>query len=358
MVSYLAVALLLTSAGKTSLLASFVARQFVSPVVGCLLDQRLPSAVPGSSLSLHLIDSQAEEDLTNKLNFADVILFAYSTGDMSSLTGIRERWIPGVVSSVADLSSKKALLVGLKADLGRAEGQEAEVTAQLFVDFPFLLESVRCSALSGSGVEKVFVRAELNVTYPVAPLFYNQQFTSPCYRAFKRIFRIYDKDVDGLWNIQEFRSFQESCFGLTLNAEESELLRDRVLRMNPFGFSGSSLTLDGLFALLTMYVTPLTGCLWAVLQLHGYDDDLDLELPQMLPPPLRANQTLRLSSSAVAFLTGLAKYSVLALRPQEPLKVDAAVLHSMFSVVSEDDLEQPVPWLRTEFPVIKVIILV
>ena len=341
--------------GKTSLLASFLAGEFASPKLSCLLDQRAPSAVPGSSLTLHLVDTEPnDESLATKLNFADVILFGYSTADMATLVGVRERWIPLVSSAVADLSSKKALIVGLKADLSRAEEQETALIAQLFVDFPFLLESVRCSALTGSGVPKVFVRAELNFSYPVAPLFFNQQFTPSCYRAFKRIFRIYDRDVDGLWSVDEFRSFQESCFGLRLNDEELNLLRDRILRTNPFGFRGECLTLDGLFALLTLYVTPLTSSVWSVLEDHGYDDDIILDLPIMSTPSLRNNQVLRLSSSAVGFLTGLARYSAQALHPEDD-GVDTAVLSSLFSVIEEGDLDPPAPWLHPDFPVIKVV---
>ena len=312
--------------------------------------------MPGSPLTLHLVDSQSEESLATKLNFADVILLGYSSADMGSLVGVRERWIPLVLAAVADLSAKKTILVGLKADLGRAEEQETALTAQLFVDFPFVLESVRCSALTGAGVTKVFVRAELNASYPVAPLFFNQHFTPSCYRAFKRIFRIYDRDVDGLWNADEFHSFQETCFGLRLNPEESALLRDRILRTNPFGFRGEALTLDGLFALLTLYVTPLTSSVWSVLEHHGYDDDLVLDLPAIETPALRPNQVHRLSPSAVAFLTGLAEYGAQALHPEDPI-VDAAVMASIFSVVEEGELDPPVPWMHPDYPVIKVIAL-
>jgi Ras family protein T1 len=346
--------------GKSSLITSFVALDTSpSPSKGMIRDQRIPSTLPGASHCILIIDSAHDEDLAqlrNKVRFADVIMFTHDLKDPTTLESISTKWLP-LASSITDLSGKKLLVVGLRADLVNdpiALLSEEEGLLRLMRSQPLLLECLRCTINQHTtmssiwSVEAVFRRAEEHHFYPVSPLFSAGSLTPRAHSAFKRIFRIFDRDGDGLWNDSELRAFHLVCFDLNLDEEALCQVRKRICAMAPFGVLGSDTTLDGLYTLVRMYIDSHPQNIWEVLWHCGYDEELDVDVPEDGLPPMSAGQMLRLSEEAVSFLRGLARYTCMAEEGTENA-LTPAVLSSIFSVVSAEAL---VPW--RSLPVLQV----
>lgn len=280
--------------GKSSLIATVVAGTFTTPAEHVLLDQRLASAVPplddaAPALTLHLIDSAAADEdpeLLNKIRFADALLFAYDAqpSRLATLANISS-WLE-LASSVTDLASKVVLLVGLKAEEEQT-AREVSLCTQLLLEHPCVIEAVRCSALRGDA-GKALERAEMNHLYPTAPLFdvTRRAFTDRGYRAFKRVFRLYDLDADGLLCEAELQSLHAVYQSTRLSGEELRQLLGVVRSDCPLGVRDDALTLDGLLALLAMFVERhQTHMLWRLLRRHDYSDAVDIEVRRYLPPP-------------------------------------------------------------------------
>lgn len=90
---------------------------------------------------------------------------------------------------------------------------------------------IECSAKGYMNLLDVIFCAQRAVLYPIAPLFdaVKRQIKPEYERALLRIFRVCDKDMDGLLNDYELQEFQTEVFKAELQKKHITALKE-VLR--------------------------------------------------------------------------------------------------------------------------------
>lgn len=115
--------------------------------------------------------------------------------------------------------------------------------------------AIECSALKGKGIQDVVNCAQRSLIYPLAPIYSitNKKLTLRCEKALTRIFRICDKDRDGVWSDQELMRFQKKVFKRQLDQSDivgiKEMIFDELKSQGLAGINKSHITLDGFKAL-------------------------------------------------------------------------------------------------------------
>jgi hypothetical protein len=85
--------------------------------------------------------------------------------------------------------------------------------------FPFVRQCIKCSAKTAQRVDDVFLKAQQAVIYPFVPPLYDLttgNMTIECKRALTRIFRIFDRDHDGLLSDHELLRFERDTYTLSI----------------------------------------------------------------------------------------------------------------------------------------------
>lgn len=89
---------------------------------------------------------------------------------------------------------------------------------------------LECSAKKVLHIQEVFFFAQKAVLYPQSILFDAAagNFTRKCAVALQRIFRLCDRDTDGVLDDEELNEFQFKCFGARLKNDELEGVKEVV----------------------------------------------------------------------------------------------------------------------------------
>jgi Ras family protein T1 len=169
---------------------------------------------------------------------------------------------------------------------------------------------IECSAKQIQNIQEVFLFAQKAVLYPTAVLYdaASGKLKNDAVLALRRIFKICDRDRDGMLSDAELNHFQKKCFGMGLS--ESELLGVKEVVTEATGNEGvheDKLTAIGFLYLHHLFI--LKGRLettWTVLRKFGYGDDLKLR-PDFLQPvfPVGHGLAVELNASGVKFFTDL-----------------------------------------------------
>ena len=106
---------------------------------------------------------------------------------------------------------------------------------------------MECSAFAADNVSEVFYLAQKAVLHPTAPLYDSNihELKPACQAALLRIFKLCDKDKDGLLNNSELNEFQKKCFNMPLQHAELDGVKGVVLQGEPMGIVNDSMTEDG-----------------------------------------------------------------------------------------------------------------
>lgn len=229
--------------GKSSLISTYISRVFPEEISKLASDSHLASEI-SNGVEVHIMDTSNdpgdEEVRKLKMCLADCIVVLYDVSRLNTLTNIATKWMPLIqqiyqekLIESDDKNKLRVLLCGTKTDLppGNSKDLEDEVRElnELFATFPMIVSSFKCSAKSlDSQVESVFYHAELAVNYPISPLYdiYQSTFTGQALVCFLRVFRIFDRDSDGVLNDSEFRSMHGKCF---FENDDTEVRRDSSL---------------------------------------------------------------------------------------------------------------------------------
>ena len=330
--------------GKTTLLTSFLTKQATIIISSlkrsstddddsttstrALKDQRLASALPFGR-TLHLIEASPSSssssslhfdnlEVISKIRFADVFLLCYnSQRSASSLAALETVWIP-LLKYSCDVASKSVILIGLQADNDDDNILENDVISEeepslvqfFLLSHSFIVEHIRCSAARRYNIDAVFRRAEIAFLYPLLPLYSpaSRELSIPATRAFTRIFRIFDRDLDNLLSLSEFQCLHDACFGGNLTPKEAIAFIERHYSAPENSLSSPTLfflSLDDFLHLIEdAAVSRLTPQLWLALQNFHYDESLHLETPDDLSlSSCGPEQGLVLSKDAVQFLS-------------------------------------------------------
>ena len=202
----------------------------------------------------------------------------------------------------------------------QAFARKRQQIVSLMQRFPFVRQCIKCSAKNLLRVDDVFLKAQQAVLYPFVPPLYDletAQLTIECRRAFTRIFRMFDKDHDGLLSDAELDRFQRDTYNVAVFDRDLAAWKKVVSRNNPFQ-SNESVLQDGKFTIhgfLTIFDVFISqnrlDVVWQALRKYNYDDDLNLHVPDSVTNPqddmhgLSAGLAWKLSSGAKKFLTQL-----------------------------------------------------
>jgi Ras family protein T1 len=151
--------------------------------------------------------------------------------------------------------------------------------------FRFIRQCIKCSAKNLLRVDEVFLKAQQAVLYPFTPL-YNLdigRLSEDCKRAFTRIFRMYDRDHDGLLSHAELDRFQHETFHVPVYERDLAGWKKVVTRNNPNEevVRDGKFTVTGFLAIFDVFISQnRLDVPWQALRKFGYDDNLVLHVPE------------------------------------------------------------------------------
>lgn len=110
------------------------------------------------------------------------------------------------------------------------------------------------------------------------------QLTDNCRKGLTRIFKLCDRDNDGLLNDHELNEFQRRCFDSPLQPQALEDVKNILKRSIPDGVFDNALTLSGFLFLHTLFIQRgRHETTWTVLRKFGYDDSVRLSHHYLRP---------------------------------------------------------------------------
>jgi Ras family protein T1 len=179
--------------------------------------------------------------------------------------------------------------------------------------FRFIRQCIKCSAKNLLRVDEVFLKAQQAVLYPFNPLYDLDlgRLSEDCQRAFTRIFRIYDRDHDGLLSHSELDRFQHETFHIPVYERDLTGWKKVVSRNNPTNeevVRDGKFTVAGFLAIFDVFISQnRLDVPWQALRKFGYSDDLTLDIPESVLTSLDegAGESWSLSPSARQFLSDL-----------------------------------------------------
>lgn len=185
--------------------------------------------------------------------------------------------------------------------------------------FPFVRQCIKCSAKNLLRVDDVFLKSQQAVLYPFVPPLYDLDtgsMTIECKRAFTRIFRIFDRDHDGLLSDTELERFQRDTYHVAIFDRDLTAWKKVVSRHNPSeqNLKDGKFTVSGFLAIFDVFISQnRLDVVWECLRKYNYDDDLNLHVPDSVTNPAAegivggSSSSWKLSGSAKKFLTRLFK---------------------------------------------------
>ena len=199
----------------------------------------------------------------------------------------------------------------------QAMARKRQQIVSLMQRFPFVQQCIKCSAKNLLRVDDVFLKAQQAVLYPFTPPLYDLetgQVTVECKRAFTRIFRMHDSDHDGLLSDSELDRFQRDTYQVAVFDRDFAAWKKVVTRNNPSDNESDQVIVDGKFtvagflAIFDVFISQnRLDVVWQALRKFGYDDDLNLHVPETVTMPADEHlaRNWKLSSSAKTFLTAM-----------------------------------------------------
>lgn len=347
-----------------------------APVSG---ESPLSSSTPSPSSSFD--DKQSAESFLASTVFrnVDAMVLVYDMSREDSFNRLEEYWLPLIERCYR--GNIPVIIAGNKLDVFEQQQQQQSPSSQtttarsrqqiisLLQRFKFVRQCIKCSAKNVLHVDDVFNKAKIAVMYPIKPLYdlVGGRLTPACSRAFTRIFRMFDLDRDGLLSDDELMAFQSKIWGETLIERDviewkNALSRhDSLIHRREEASVGSGsqrseevivndkITLTGFLTIIDIFISQnRLEVPWTALWTLGYDDELNLHIPESILSPGRNDldssnfdpSVWRLNASEVDFLSSI--FYQFQSDGEGMLSVED--LHRIFSVFSTPSP----PWGRSK----------
>lgn len=299
--------------GKTSLVCALceenVAGTELEPVHEVV---RVPAAATLSGAATVVVDSslrtQTERQIEEEIRKADVLCVVYAVDDPPSFLHLSSFWLPLIRRARASDGERNAapiVVVGNKLDL-QARLQSGQDVTSLMHAFREIDTCIECSAVSLQNVTELFYFAQRAVLHPHSALYDVRSHTlkPAAVAALTRIFKLLDRDGDGLLSDDELQAFQVLCFDAPLSAAELAQIKEVVSHSTDDGLRGGGLTRPGFFFLhRSLIQRGLLEAAWRALRRFGYDNSL--RLARTFSHPLLPPGPTELSAAAEEFLRQL-----------------------------------------------------
>lgn len=261
----------------------------------------------------------------------DSIILVYDLDRDETFFRLENHWLPLIERCFnGDLP---VIVAGNKMDLflpsstaGVSDEQVLARSRQQIVSlmqrFRFIRQCIKCSAKNLLRVDEVFLKAQQAVLYPFTPLYDLDigRLSEDCKRAFTRIFRMYDRDHDGLLSHAELDRFQHETFHVPVYERDLTGWKKVVTRNNPNEevVRDGKFTVAGFLAIFDVFISQnRLDVPWQALRKFGYDDNLVLHVPESIkqgtettgtpgqPSPQYKEHYWSLTPSARRFLTDI-----------------------------------------------------
>ena len=135
-------------------------------------------------------------------------------------------------------------------------------------------------------VNELFFQAQSNILYPTQPLFdvVEGELTTKLFKVLARIFRLLDHDRDDFLSDGEFFQFELDVFRVKLVESDIEGFKNFIRKRDPNrGVVDQKISLVGFCILIELLIIKNnTKVPWTMLRYFGYDDNLNLALPDAL----------------------------------------------------------------------------
>ncbi|KZT18440.1 mitochondrial Rho GTPase [Neolentinus lepideus HHB14362 ss-1] len=276
--------------GKSTIVTSLIKESYVSHVQHIVPEVTIPPEVTPENVTTYIVDSgagpQDRQHLESEIRKAHVICVVYSIDNANSFDRIPTYWLPYFRQLGVNVP---VILVGNKIDLRGGEvTNEAleEEIVPIMNEFKEVETCVECSAKLPLNVSEVFYFAQKAVLHPTAPLYDSRDHVlkPACVNALKRIFKLCDKNKDGILDDAELNEFQRVCFDAPLQLQELEGIKEMVREHAEGGVRDNGLTEAGFLYLHTIFIQRgRLETTWTVLRKFGYAEDLRLTESFLLP---------------------------------------------------------------------------
>jgi len=298
--------------GKTSLILALVTEDFPEDVPNRVEEITIPAEVTPEKVPTYIVDySEAEQEeyqLCEEIGRANVICLVYDLTDVITLHKVRSRWLPLIREYNLHDNCPPIVLVGTKSDL--INDSKVYDAVPIMNDFPEIETCIECSSKTMNNVSEMFYFAQKAVLHPTGPLYSPQDgYLKPESRlALTRIFKLCDKNNDGLLSDDELNQFQTICFNTPLAPQALIDVKNVVSKNCPHqGVVDDCLNLEGFLYLHLLFIQRgRHETTWAVLRKFGYNDNLEISeeylMPDNIQPP-NADSVPQLSENGKRFLT-------------------------------------------------------
>mmetsp|Transcript_41485 Transcript_41485/g.125676 ORF Transcript_41485/g.125676 Transcript_41485/m.125676 type:complete len:931 (-) Transcript_41485:133-2925(-) len=314
-----------------------------------------------STISLASTIGGASSIVAGGIENIDSIVLVYDLDRVETFYRLENHWLPLIERCYN--GELPVILAGNKMDLFGQSGAAAAATSDerslarsrqqivsILQRFKFVRQCIKCSARNLLNVDEVFLKARQAVLYPITPLYdLDEGRIAPgCRRAFTRVFRMHDLDHDGLLSDSELNTFQSRAFRVPLAERDLAGWKKVVSKNNPAEEAvvrNGKFTVSGFLAIFDVFIGQnRLEVPWRILRMFGYDDDLNLEIPESVTASssgdgsgLSLKASWRLTPSARRFLTAV--FHQFDSNSDGVLSTDDVL--SIFSIVPEPSLP---PW--------------
>ena len=268
---------------------------------------------PLSSPSSSFDGKQSAESFLESTVFRniDAMVLVYDLSREETFNRLEDYWLPLIERCYR--GNIPVVIAGNKMD--SLEQQQQQLPNQstaarsrqqiisLLQRFKFVRQCIKCSAKNLLHVDDVFNKAKVGVIYPIKPLYdlVGGRLTAACTRAFTRIFRMFDLDRDGLLSDDELRGLQNKIWGVTLIGSDvtewkkalahhdliiyrsDDVSVERESQSEEDVIINDKITLTGFLTIIDILISQnRLEVPWTVLWTLGYDDDLNLHIPESI----------------------------------------------------------------------------
>eukprot|EP01132_Coremiostelium_polycephalum_P007939 gene7939-9767_t len=307
--------------GKTTMICSLVSESFNEKVQKVVPEAMIPVqfAASGGNCAIRIIDT-ADDSKNNKdqmdleIKHADAIVIVYATDRFDTFMNIRIKWIPLITKLRQSLPP--IVIVGNKDDVasdlkeGSKNLTQIEETIQFIKQYyPETVHWMECSAKSMNNIAELLYNAQNLVLFPESQLYHraSQTMTSGCESAFKRIFKLCDRNCDGSLDESELNYFQAKCGHESMDTDVIENLKQFVKGQIDDGVDENGFTEKGfLFMNLLFLEKGPAQHSWLSLRAFHYDDDLSISKDYLYPlVNVPKDHNVAISSEGTIFLKEL-----------------------------------------------------
>ena len=293
--------------GKSSIISTYTSRHFPDDGVPSIIyDSKLPPDSTANGTFVIIMDSNSKSSsvgnaienrnnssLVDKICSAHSIVCVYDVTRPETLESISSEWLPlikeaishsnaAIIPSVVIVGNKTDLLNEVRDDSTTENDYDIRYFTSLLTEYPFVKYCCRCSAKL-IDVDNVFYYAENVVTFPIDPIYdvSISEFTTSAVGAFKRIFRLFDVDGDGLLNDTEIAALQYRCFHIEFAHDEIIALKKHIIQDVPGGLSrNNKITFRGFVGMMKKFIEKRSNLetAWIILRNCGYKNKNELIL--------------------------------------------------------------------------------